>query len=96
MHLFKSKEPNLVYYVTSVSYNRFPIFRNEKMCNLFIEALSETRTKDPFKLIGYVLMPDHFHLLANPIVLDITKVIGKLKGRSASKDIEDRAGRRKR
>lgn len=55
------------------------------MCSLFIEALSETRVKDPFKLIGYVVMPDHVHLLANPIELNITKAVGKLKGRAAMK-----------
>lgn len=85
MHLFKSKEQNLVHYVTGVTYGRVPIFRREEICSLFIEALSETHLKDPFKLIGYVLMPDHFHLLANPIELNISKVVGKLKGRSASK-----------
>src|SRR5882672_1685045 len=74
MHLFKSKEQNLVHYVTGVTYARVPIFRREEICSLFIEALSETRLKDPFKLIGYVLMPDHFHLLANPIELNISKV----------------------
>lgn len=85
MHLFKSKEQNLVHYVTGVTYARVPIFRREEICSLFIEALSETRLKDPFKLIGYVLMPDHFHLLANPVELNISKAVGKLKGRSASK-----------
>src|SRR5712691_186538 len=85
MRLFKSKEQNLVHYVTCVTYGRVPVFQSEKICLLFIEALSETRTKDPFKLIGYVVMPDHVHLLANPIELNITKAVGKLKGRSASK-----------
>jgi len=85
MNLFKSKEQNLVHYVTGVTYARIPIFRGDEICSLFIEALSETRLKDPFKLIGYVLMPDHFHLLANPIELNISKVVGKLKGRSASR-----------
>jgi putative transposase len=84
MKLFKSKEQNLVHYVTAVTYNRVPIFRDDEICSTFIGALSETRLKDPFKLIGYVVMPDHFHLLANPIGLDISKVVGKLKGRSAS------------
>ena len=74
-----------MHYVTGVTYARIPIFRGDEICSLFIEALSETRLKDPFKLIGYVLMPDHFHLLANPIELNISKVVGKLKGRSASK-----------
>src|SRR5260370_33417789 len=85
MHLFKSREQNLVHYVTCVTYKRLPVFRDGEICSLFIEALSETRTKDPFKLIGYVVMPDHIHLLANPIDLKISKVVGTLKGRSASK-----------
>src|SRR2546426_411101 len=84
MKLFKSKEQNLVHYVTGVTYARVPVFRSDEICSLFVEALAETRLKDPFKLIGYVLMPDHFHLLANPIGLNISKVVGKLKGRSAS------------
>ena len=85
MHLFKSREQNLVHYVTCVTFNRVPVFRSEERCSLFIEALSDTRAKDPFKLIGYVVMPDHIHLLANPIELNITKVVGRLKGRSAMK-----------
>lgn len=84
MKLFKSKEPNLVHYVTAVTFARTPVFMDEECCTLFIEALSDTRAKNPFKLVGYVLMPDHFHLLANPIELNITTVVGKLKGRAAS------------
>ena len=89
MKLFKSREQNLVHYVTGVTFRRAPIFRDDHVCSLFIESLHETRDKDPFKLIGYVLMPDHFHLLTNPIELNISKVIGKLKGRSASKILKD-------
>ena len=84
MRLFKSKEPNLVHYVTGVTYGRISLFYDDHICSLFIKALSETRLKDPFKLIGYVLMPDHFQLLANPIDLDISRIVGRLKGRSAS------------
>jgi putative transposase len=84
MHLFKSREPNLVHYVTAVTYARVPIFRNDDACALLIEALAITRSKDPFKLIGYVIMPDHFHLLANPLGRDISVVAGRFKGRSAS------------
>ena len=89
MKLFKSREQNLVHYVTGVTFRRAPIFRDDHVCSLFIESLLETRDKNPFKLIGYVLMPDHFHLLTNPIGLNIRKVIGKLKGRSASKILKD-------
>ncbi len=84
MRLFKSHEPNLVHYVTAVTCQRVPVFSNEHCSRLFIEALSETRLKDPFKLIGYVIMPDHFRLLANPLSADITRLVGRLKGRGAS------------
>ena len=85
MKLFRSKERNLVHYVTAVTYQRVPLFKSDEACILFVEALAETRLKDPFRLIGYVVMPGNFHLQANPIGLNITTVIGKLKGRSASK-----------
>jgi REP element-mobilizing transposase RayT len=85
MHLFKSREPNLVHYVTAVTYERVPVFSNEHCCSLLIKALAETRLKDPFKLIGYVIMPDHFHLLANPLDMDIGRLAGRLKGRAASR-----------
>ena len=85
MHLFKSCEQNLVHYVTGVTYRRVPVFLSDHACSLLIEALADTRVKNPFKLIGYVVMPDHFHLLANPLSLDISKVAGKLKGRAASR-----------
>ena len=85
MKLFKSHEPNLVHYVTAVTYKRVPVFSSERSCSLLIEALAETRIKDPFKLIGYVIMPDHFHLLANPLDMNVTRLIGRLKGRTASR-----------
>jgi putative transposase len=83
MRLFKSREPNLVHYATAVTFGRVPVFRSDHTCSLFIDALATTREKEPFKLIGYVLMPDHFHLLANPLGLDISVVVGRLKGRAA-------------
>jgi putative transposase len=83
MHLFKSREPNLVHYATSVTFNRVPIFRSDHACSLLIDALATTREKEPFKLIGYVVMPDHFHLLANPLNLDISIIVGRIKGRAA-------------
>ncbi len=83
MHLFKSREPNLVHYATAVTHNRVAVFRNDHACSLLIDALATTRLKEPFKLIGYVVMPDHFHLLANPLELDISIVVGRIKGRAA-------------
>jgi REP element-mobilizing transposase RayT len=84
MHLFKSREPNLVHYATAVTHNRVPVFRNDHACLLLVDAMATTRLKEPFKLIGYVIMPDHFHLLANPLDLDISIILGRIKGRAAA------------
>ena len=83
MHLFKSREPNLVHYATTVTFNRVPVFRSDHACLLLVDAMATTREKEPFKLIGYVIMPDHFHLLANPLKLDISIIVGRIKGRAA-------------
>src|ERR1051325_258064 len=83
MKLFKSQEPNIFHYTTSVCYRRVPVFRSEKACELFVEALAETRRRNPFKLIGYVVMPDHTHLILNPLGRDIRLVMGRIKSTSA-------------
>jgi putative transposase len=88
MKLFKSHDPNTFHYTTSVCYQRVPIFRAEKACELFIEALAAARIRCPFKLIGYVIMPDHTHLILNPLDRNISVTMGRVKSLSA-RDIID-------
>jgi putative transposase len=88
MKLFKSHDPNTFHYTTSVCFRRVPVFKSEKACELFIEALTETKRRLPFKLIGYVVMPDHTHLITNPINCDISAVMNSLKSASARKIID--------
>ena len=83
MKLFKSHDPNLFHYTTTVCFKRVPVFHSEIACNLFITALAETREKCRFKLIGYVVMPDHVHLIFNPLNVDISAVMRRLKSTSA-------------
>jgi putative transposase len=88
MKLFKSHQPNTFHYTTSVTHNRVPVFTQDKSCELFIEALKETRTRLPLKLIGYVIMPDHVHMIMNPLCCDISKVMNFLQSASARKIID--------
>ena len=83
MKLFKSKEKNTFHYVTTVTYNRVKIFSDETACQIFINCLVEVRRIHPLKLIGYVIMPDHAHLILNPLECDISLIMRKLKGKSA-------------
>lgn len=88
MTTFNSKEENVFHYLTFVAFRRIPIFKDENICQFFIDALKETKEKHPFKLIGYVIMPDHVHLIVNPLGCDIEIVGKELKGISANKIIK--------
>lgn len=87
MELRIKDDPQTFHYITSVTFNRVPIFRSEKACEIFVEQLSEVRKKFPYKLIGYVVMPDHFHLLVNLKDDDDSKFLLRLRGLSARKII---------
>ena len=50
--------------------------------NLFLKVLGETRDKFQFRLIGYVLMPEHVHLLiSEPETGNVSRVLQVLKQR---------------
>jgi putative transposase len=53
------------YFVTSNTAERKPFFRHERWGKLFIETLYGYRP-GRYLLHGFVLMPDHFHVLITP------------------------------
>jgi putative transposase len=53
------------YFVTSNTAGRRPFFRHERWAKLFLETLYGYRP-ERYLLHGFVLMPDHFHLLITP------------------------------
>jgi putative transposase len=54
------------FFVTSVTWERRPLFRSERAADLFIETLVGYRDRRIFQLYEFVLMPDHIHLLLAP------------------------------
>jgi len=55
-----------VYYVTTVVYDRLPIFKRPSFIIPLYDSLNFYRHKQEFKLLGYVVMPDHVHLIIWP------------------------------
>jgi putative transposase len=69
-----------LHFMTFSCYRRLPLLRSARARNTFVRALGEVRREYDFKLLGYVVMPEHVHLLisepsrANPsIVLKMLK-----------------------
>ena len=55
-----------VYYITTVVYYRLPLFTRPSFVTPLLDSLNYYRYKQQFKLLGYVIMPDHIHLLIWP------------------------------
>src|SRR5437879_13640000 len=85
MKLYKSNEPNTFHYVTLVTHRRAPVFQSDVACQLFVDVLSETRERYPYKLVGYVLMPDHVHAIINNRCGTISDWLRRIRGNSARK-----------
>ena len=55
-----------VFFVTTVTIQRLPIFRREVNANLLIDTLAHYRDAGKFLLHEFVIMPDHIHALLTP------------------------------
>lgn len=59
-------DSNRVFFVTTVTARRQPIFRREATANLLIETLASYRDQGKYLLHEFVVMPDHIHALLTP------------------------------
>ena len=55
-----------VFFVTTVTIQRLPIFRRETNAKLLIDTLAHYRDAEKFLLHEFVIMPDHIHALLTP------------------------------
>jgi putative transposase len=59
-------DEGLVYHALNRGNNRADVFTDDADRSAFLEALARTRERYPFRLLGYCLMTNHFHLLLRP------------------------------
>jgi len=88
MRLFKSNIPNTFHFVTTVTYNRVPVFKSPNACEIFTNVLREMREHERFKLVGYVVMPDHVHLIINPQNASVIDSVRTLKSLTARRVLD--------
>jgi REP element-mobilizing transposase RayT len=75
--------PGALHFVTGNCINRLPVFTEPKCCLAFLHELKTLNQDWPAKLIAYVLMPDHFHLISNPHDGCIVEFCRDLKSKAA-------------
>jgi len=52
-----------LHFITFSCYRRVPFLRSVRAKNVFVQILDEVRDRYGFSLVGYVVMPEHVHLL---------------------------------
>jgi len=55
--------PNAIVFITGVTGGRFPFFAAEDIVDLLFETMHRVQEIHPFRLLAYVILPDHFHWL---------------------------------
>ena len=80
--------PGALHFITGNCLDRTRVFSETACCNAFLEQLRSINQRCPSKLIAYVLMPDHFHLISNPRDGRVREFVGELKSLSAKGILE--------
>jgi putative transposase len=80
--------PGALHFITGNVHKRIPIFKKESACRSFFQELQSLKTKSECKLIAFVLMPDHIHLIINPRDGKAREWTGALKSLVAKRLVE--------
>ena len=96
-----------LHFITCSCYRRLPLLGKPGRRTLFLELLEQTRQRYDFVVVGYVVMPEHFHILIGEpergtpsTVLQVVKqrfarrVLRALRQRKRKAQPEPVAGRR--
>ena len=52
-----------LHFITCSCYHRRPLLGSARRRNLFLEIFEQVRERYSFVVVGYVVMPEHIHLL---------------------------------
>jgi putative transposase len=75
-----------LHFITFSCYRRLPLLEHEGARNIFVRELGRVRDEMGFLLIGYVIMPEHVHLLVGePEAGSPSTALHKLKLRVSRK-----------
>src|SRR5271157_5066800 len=86
--LYRFHHARTAHFITFTCYHRFPHLAVPEVRDLFVKALERTRTLYRVRVYGFVVMPEHVHLLiSEPERGTIANVIQSLKISSAKRSL---------
>lgn len=73
-----------IYFITSVTEGRVPLFEKNEHLELLVNVIEEERKRLGFIISAYVLLPNHCHFLINPgEKANISNIMAVIKARCA-------------
>ena len=92
-NLPKFDDDSYAHFITTNTYSSYPYFKDGELCQILIEELEFYSKKYGFALIGYVIMPDHLHLLLwwdkeERPKLSVSHIMQAIKGATARRIID--------
>jgi|WetSurSiteA1Bulk_404760.scaffolds.fasta_scaffold39155_1 putative transposase len=60
---YKVKDNEHTYFITSTIVNWIPVFKNKQNLDALIESMVYSQKYKQLKIFGYVIMPEHFHMI---------------------------------
>ncbi len=75
-----------IFFITTITAGRLPIFRRDATAKLLIDTLSHYREQKKFLLYEFVIMPDHIHVLLTPAPeISLERAVQFIKGGFSSR-----------
>jgi putative transposase len=69
------------FFITTVTWRRLPIFRNEARTRLLLDVMLDYREQWKYRLHEFVIMPDHIHALIRPTpTISLERAVQFIKG----------------
>ena len=86
--LYRFHHSHSLHFVTFTYYHRQPRLADSDVCNLYVTSLERTRVLYGMRVKGFVVMPEHVHLLiSEPERGTIANAIQSLKISSAKRSL---------
>ncbi|MGH9689278.1 MAG: REP-associated tyrosine transposase [Candidatus Acidiferrales bacterium] len=79
-----------LHFITCSCYRRLPFFASEPRRAAFLKILQEVRDRYDFALLGYVVMPEHIHLLISEPNVGTPSVVMEVMKQRVSRTLRKR------
>jgi putative transposase len=72
-----------IYFIANVTYDRRPLLVQN--ADSLLESIEAIHTKQPFDLQAWVILPDHFHFVIDPMDWDFSRLMQSIKMSSGAR-----------